>query len=66
MILSVNGDPREVPEGATVAELLVHLGVPRERVAVEVNGAVVRKALHDQHRLAAGDLVEVVAFVGGG
>jgi thiazole synthase len=66
MRLFVNGDEREIPDNSTVAGLLEHLGVPRERVAVEVNGEVVRKALHGEHRLAPGDRVEVVAFVGGG
>jgi sulfur carrier protein len=64
--LVINGEEREVPENPTVAGLLDFLGVPRERVAVEVNLAVVRRADHDTHRLAPGDHVEVVAFVGGG
>ncbi|HWV37936.1 MAG TPA: sulfur carrier protein ThiS [Vulgatibacter sp.] len=66
MILVVNGEERKVPAGSTVSELLDHLGVVRERVAVEVNLQVVRRADHDTHRLQAGDRVEVVAFVGGG
>ena len=64
--LVVNGAPRELPDGQTVAALLAALGVPRERVAVEVNGEVVRRASHEQHALADGDAVEVVSFVGGG
>lgn len=66
MRLTLNGEEREVPDGLTVAGLLAHLGVPRERVAVEVNLAVVRRADHETRVLAAGDQVEVVAFVGGG
>ena len=66
MVLVINGEEREVPEAITVASLLDFLGVPRERVAVEVNLAVVRRADHADHLLAAGDRVEVVAFVGGG
>ncbi len=66
MILMVNGEERQVPEGSTVAALLDQLGVMRERVAVEVNLQVVRRADHEDHRLATGDRVEVVAFVGGG
>jgi thiazole synthase len=66
MRLFVNGDEREIPDGATVVGLLEHLGVARERVAVEVNGEVVRRAQHAEHRLAPDDRVEVVAFVGGG
>jgi len=66
MELLVNGEKREIPSGLTVAGLLDFLAVPSERVAVEVNHAVVRRVDHDSHVLAEGDEVEVVAFVGGG
>lgn len=64
--LVVNGEPQEVPEGTTVLSLLDRLNVPCEQVAVEVNSQVVRRARHAEHRLANGDQVEIVAFVGGG
>src|SRR5579863_8773725 len=64
--LTVNGDPREIPDGATVAELLALLAVDAVGVAVEVNERIVRKASHAHHRLAAADQVEIVTFVGGG
>lgn len=66
MKLVVNGAPKELPAGLTVAALLVTLSIPRERVAVEVNGEVVRRAEHERHLLREGDVVEVVSFVGGG
>ena len=66
MKLWVNGELQEVPNGITVAELLGRLAVARERVAVEVNEQVVRKAQHAAHRLEPEDRVEVVTFVGGG
>ncbi len=56
----------ELPEGLTVAALLQHLGVRAERVAVERNGTVVKKARHCEEKLAAGDVLEIVTFVGGG
>jgi sulfur carrier protein len=65
MRLLVNGEPREVPEGATVLDLLRTLGV-RGRVAVERNGTVLRQAEHVEVQLAEGDALEVVTFVGGG
>jgi sulfur carrier protein len=64
--LTVNGEPREVPEGTTLQGLLASLKIGAERVAVEVNAEVVRKAKHAEHRLQPGDQVEVVTFVGGG
>ena len=64
--INVNGQPRAVPTGTTVAALLVTLGVERGRVAVERNHDVVPRRDYDQVTLSAGDRLEVVAFVGGG
>jgi len=64
--ISLNGEPHRLPEGATVARLLEQLELAGQRVAVEVNGAVVPRSEHAAHVLAAGDEVEVVTFVGGG
>jgi len=64
--LVVNGEPREVPEAATVATLLEHLAVRTPRVAVEINGHVVKRDDYPRRALAEGDRVEIVAFVGGG
>jgi sulfur carrier protein len=66
MRVKLNGELREIPEGMTVAGLLAHLGVKAQRVAVEVNEAVVTKDRYDAHLLQGGDAVEIVAFVGGG
>jgi sulfur carrier protein len=65
MVLRVNGERREVDAGATVIDLLRVLGV-RGRVAVEHNGTVLRQDEHAGVRLAEGDVLEVVTFVGGG
>ncbi len=66
MRATVNGEQVELPEGLTVAALLAHLGVKAERVAVERNGAVVKKARHALEKLETGDVLEIVTFVGGG
>jgi thiamine biosynthesis protein ThiS len=62
----VNGTAREVAADMTIAGLLAVLGVERARVAVERNHDVVPRKDYDDVRLAAGDQLEVVAFVGGG
>src|SRR2546426_3039479 len=41
MRITLNGEPREVADGHSVAALLVDLGIPAERVAVELNLKVV-------------------------
>ena len=64
--LTVNGEPRNLPEGWTVAQLLERLGFDRRRVAVEVNREVVPAVRHDHHLLAERDQVEIVTLVGGG
>ena len=66
MRVKLNGEVREVPDGTTVAGLLAQLGVKVQRVAVEVNEAVVTRDRHASHALQADDAVEIVAFVGGG
>jgi len=64
--VTVNGEAMDLPEGLTVLALLRHLGLKAERVAVERNGTVVRKARHPEEPVAPGDVLEIVTFVGGG
>jgi sulfur carrier protein len=66
MRATVNGDPLELPEGLTVRSLLAHLKLPGDGVAVERNGAVVKKGRHAEELLLDGDVLEIVTFVGGG
>ncbi len=62
----VNGEPRSVPDGSTVSELLDSLGLPADRVAVEYNREILKKDRWPETRLQAGDRLEIVHFVGGG
>lgn len=62
----LNGEPKQVPSGLTVAALLLHLGVDPALVAVELNRELSRKAGWDQTIVPAGATVEIVQFVGGG
>lgn len=64
--LTINGEPRTLPESLTVAELLDRLGYDRRKIAVEVNRQVVPRPQHGDQRLVAGDAVEIVTLVGGG
>lgn len=66
MELQVNGQPRAVPAGSNIAELLAELGVTAKHVAVEVNQQLVPRADHHIHKLAEGDRLEIVTLVGGG
>jgi len=64
--VTVNGSRRDVPDGVTVHALVELLGLTDGPVAVEINRAVVPRALHTERRVAPGDVVEIVHFVGGG
>jgi len=66
MEVELNGAVREVAPGTTVAELVRALGLASERVAVERNGSLVRRAEHESTVLAEGDRLELVTLVGGG
>jgi thiamine biosynthesis protein ThiS len=66
MRLTVNGETREAPEGASLADLLASLGIDGRRVAVERNREIAPKSLWSQIVLAEGDQLEIVQFVGGG
>jgi thiamine biosynthesis protein ThiS len=62
----VNGETREVPDELTLNGLINHLALAPERLAVELNREVVRRANWTQTMLAEGDRIEIVHFVGGG
>ena len=64
--LTVNGRPREIAAGATVARLLEELEVASTRVAVEHNRRVLKRDEFSETRLEDGDTLEIVHFVGGG
>jgi thiamine biosynthesis protein ThiS len=64
--VTVNGEPRTLAPGATVADLVAGLGLGPRRIAVELNRAVVPRAEYGATPLADGDAVEVIHFVGGG
>ena len=66
MQVVVNGNPREVPDALTVTALVAHLGLKSGPVAVEINREIVPRAEHATRKLASGDAIEIVHFVGGG
>ena len=66
MKVIVNGNPAELPDGATAAEAVLLLTAAVRGIAVAVNGAVVRRAAWDSTPLADGDQVEVLTAVQGG
>ena len=66
MHIQLNGEPVELPDGATVSALLIRLDLVGRRVAVELNLDLVPRSQHESTALREGDQVEVVHAIGGG
>jgi sulfur carrier protein len=68
MTVVLNGEPRALPDGATVVEAVAAFAPPRvgDRVAVARNGEVVPRSAWASTALAEGDRIELLAAVQGG
>ena len=66
MTITVNGEQREMAQGATLDSLLEALGVRRDGTAVALNDDVVQRASHAATVLRGGDRVEIIVAVAGG
>ncbi|AEB47275.1 MULTISPECIES: sulfur carrier protein ThiS [Micromonospora] len=66
MELTVNGVERDVPDGATVADLVRQVTPQQRGVAVAVNGEVVPRTGWPATALRGGDRVEVLSAAQGG
>ena len=66
MLVKINGDSREVPDGLTVAALLNFLEMRNDRVAIEYNLNILPRAMWNETQVQPNDNFEIVHFVGGG
>ena len=66
MQITVNGEPREVSEGTTAAQLVEQLGLTGKRIAMERNETIVPRSRYDETVLNEGDRIEIIHAVGGG
>lgn len=64
--ITLNGEPRRLPAGTSIAEMLLRIGLDPARVAVERNRDIVPRSTLADVALADGDVLEIVHFVGGG
>ena len=64
--ISINGEPKCVPAGSSVASLLNFLEIAGDRVAVELEKNIVRKRDWPTAAVHEGAQIEIVEFVGGG
>ena len=66
MRLRLNGEEREFGAGLTVAGLLAELKLEPAKIAVERNLEIVPRSAYGAVKLAEGDRLEIVHFIGGG
>ncbi|MBM4011442.1 MAG: sulfur carrier protein ThiS [Planctomycetota bacterium] len=62
----VNGSPRPAAAGSSLEHLVATLGFSGRPIAVELDGEVVPRPALATRRLAGGERIEIVTFVGGG
>jgi thiamine biosynthesis protein ThiS len=66
MTVIVNGEPKDCPAGASLAQFVEHLKLKADRVAVELNRKIAARSRWAETQLQEGDRLEIVHFVGGG
>ena len=66
MTLTINGENREFSSITTLSDLITHLGMKPDRVAIELNRDLVPRDRWGNTQLSTGDKLEIVHFVGGG
>ncbi|MBV9240666.1 MAG: sulfur carrier protein ThiS [Acidobacteria bacterium] len=62
----LNGELREIPDRTDLTQMIRLFSLPDKRVAIELNGEVIRRAQWAFTFVVQDDKVEVVHFVGGG
>lgn len=66
MHLIINGKEMHTPDSISVTELLTHLQLEDRMAIVEINQSIIKKSSYEVTKLADGDRIEIVHFVGGG
>jgi sulfur carrier protein len=62
----VNGESLELPNNPNIRDLIEHLGCQNQRIALEVNEAIIPKSAHEEFLLSDNDKIEIIKAVGGG
>ncbi len=66
MLITINGEQRNISEGLTVAGLLLELKIKPQGTAVEIDREIIPRARHAQRVMKEGERVEIIRMVGGG
>lgn len=65
-VVQINGELRSVAANATLADVVSEFGLAEKRVAIELNGEVIRRSHWAETPVREGAKIEIVHFVGGG
>lgn len=66
MNITLNGKNREIPDAATVAQLVEILDLTNKRMAMEINEEIVPRSTFNDHVILNDDKIEIVGAIGGG
>jgi sulfur carrier protein len=66
MTLRINGEDRQMPELATIADLVKHLALAAATLLIEHNGIALRRLEWDAAALRSGDRIELLRIAAGG
>tara|TARA_B100000586_G_C19981201_1_gene372061 strand:- start:343 stop:543 length:201 start_codon:yes stop_codon:yes gene_type:complete len=66
MVVMVNGTPKEVVQELSIADLIRTLDLPKEGIAVALNGTVVLRKEQTNTTVQENDDIEIIRAVAGG
>ncbi len=66
MEIVLNGEPTDVPDRLSVADLIQRLSLENKRLALELNREIVPRSCYDEVTIKPGDAIEIVHAIGGG
>ena len=66
MIITINGESRDVPDNCNALNLIELLEMQNDRIAMEVNMEIVPRSTYPEFTFSEGDKVEIVRAIGGG
>lgn len=64
-MITVNGKVHDI-ESSNLLDFIIENGFDKERIAVELNGNIIKRGTYGNYIINNGDKVEIVCFVGGG
>ena len=64
--IKINGKIKSIIENSKLSELLKHLKIPLNKVAIELNEEIIDKKKINKIKLNKNDKIEIVHFIGGG